>query len=55
MTLIKRVVVDPVGGGVGGGGGIGIAVVDAVQRAAARDAWWAAEHILERSIAFGPK
>ena len=54
-TLIKQVVAGPVGGGRGGGGGVGSAVAVAVQRAPAREAWWAAARILERSIAFGPQ
>ena len=38
-TLIKQVFVGPEGGGGGAEGGIGITVVDAAQRAVARDAW----------------
>ena len=54
MTLIKRVVAGPVGGG-GGNIGIAVAVAATAQRAAAGEAWWAAAHIFERSIAFGPR
>ena len=54
MTLIKRVVAGPVGGG-GGNVGIAVAVAATAQRAAAREAWWAAARIFERSIAFGPR
>ena len=45
-----------IGGGIGGGMGMGVGVVvGAEQRAALREAWWAAARNLERSIAFGPR